>query len=117
LTPHEIALIGALASCSMLPGTSHKRFVRDLAFVAGHSPEKEISLRQRHYLELLAWKYRRQLSRSLAPDSKPLNLPAKRKEARARIGGKIGVEASKTPGIVDVVGARESETQQKDLFS
>jgi hypothetical protein len=113
LTPHEIALIGALASCSMLPGTSHKRFVRDLAFVAGHSPEKEISLRQRHYLELLAWKYRRQISRSLVPDSKPLNLPAKRN--RARIGGKIGVEASKAPGIVDVVGARES--QQKDLFS
>lgn len=83
MTPHEIELTRALASCSMMPGTSHKRFVRNLAFVAEHEPAREISLRQRHYLELMAWRYRKQLPRSLVPDSRPLDLPPKRKPEKA----------------------------------
>lgn len=103
MTPHEIELTRSLASCSMLPGTSHKRFVRNLAFVAEHEPAREISLRQRHYLELMAWRYRRQLPRHLVPDCKPLTLPPKRKPEKA-------VKATRK-------GLKNQVTEEKDLFS
>ena len=44
--------------------------------IARLSPDKELSLRQRHYLELMAWRYRRQLPDDCVPHAKPLNLPA-----------------------------------------
>lgn len=75
MTEFEIELATALARCTFLPGSSHKRFCRNMADVARLSPEKEISLRQRHYMELMAWRYRRQIASHLVPHAKPLDLP------------------------------------------
>lgn len=77
MTEHEIALATHLGGCSFLPGTSMKRFCKDLAWLAANNPTQEITLRQRHYMELMAWRFRRQLPRHLVPHSKPLDLPAK----------------------------------------
>lgn len=84
MTDHEVELALALGSCSFPPGSSQKRFARDLAYRATNAPTVDITLRQRHYLELLAWKYRRQLPKRLVPDRKPLDRPAKVKETKKR---------------------------------
>lgn len=75
MTPFEIRLAKALANCSFLPATSQKRFCRNMGEIAEHSPDKELSLRQRHYMELMAWRYRRQLPEDCIPHAKPLDLP------------------------------------------
>jgi hypothetical protein len=77
MTEYEIRLAAALSRCSFLPGSSHKRFCRNMGDIARLSPEKDISLRQRHLMELMAWRYRRQLSADLVPPAKPLDLPRK----------------------------------------
>lgn len=82
MTEFEIELATELAQCSMLTGSSMKRFCRDMAFKAKNDPGAEISLRQRHYLEVLAWRFRRQLARRLVPDNKPLDLPDTRKVSK-----------------------------------
>jgi hypothetical protein len=84
MTPHEIALANALGSCTYLPGTSHKRFARDMSFLAAHSPERELTLRQRHYMECMAWRYRRQMPTALVPETRPLDLPKVVKERKAK---------------------------------
>ena len=67
-----------LACCSMLPGSGQKRFVHS---VRGLDPAR-LTERQRAYLDLLAWTFRRQLPRDLVPASKPDQLPPKpRKDA------------------------------------
>jgi hypothetical protein len=76
MTPFEIRLATALANCSFLPGSSQKRFCRNMGDIARLSPDKELSLRQRHYMELMAWRYRRQLPEDCVPHAKPLDLPA-----------------------------------------
>jgi hypothetical protein len=75
MTPYEIELAKALWCCSFLPGSSHKRFCRNMAETATHKPDHELSLRQLHYMELMAWRYRRQLPREFVPHQKPLDLP------------------------------------------
>ena len=82
MTDFEIRLAKALGGCSFLPGSSHKRFCRNMADIARLSPDKAISLRQRHMMELMAWRYRRQLNDDLVPQSKPLDLPRKIKEPK-----------------------------------
>lgn len=57
----ERELCLALARCTMLPGSQHKRFARDLARAAKSDPERELSERQRQHLLRLAWRYRRQM--------------------------------------------------------
>lgn len=85
MTPHEIELALALRhNVGMLPGSSQKRFARDIAHIAATEPARDITLRQRHYMELLAWKYRRQLPHHLVPHAKPLDLPPPRKEPKAK---------------------------------
>ena len=84
MTPFEIKLATALGNCSFLPGSSQKRFCRNMADIARLSPEKELSLRQRHYMEIMAWRYRRQLPRNCVPLSKPLDLPRPVKETKAK---------------------------------
>ena len=76
MTPFEIKLAVALAGCSFLPGSSHKRFCRNMADIARLSPEKELSARQRYYMEIMAWRYRRQMCDEFVPQNKPLDLPA-----------------------------------------
>ena len=81
MTPHEIELAQALAACTYLPGTPQKRFARDLA--AG-DPNRELTERQRHYMEILAWRMRRQMPKHLVPEREPLDLPPKRREPKKR---------------------------------
>ena len=79
MTDHEIELARAIADCAGV--TAHaRRFVRDVCAQYEIDRQREITLRQRHYLEILAWRYRRQLAAHLTPDAKPRNLP-KRKPA------------------------------------
>lgn len=77
MTPYEIELANALWSCTFRPGSSEKRFCRNMADLARVSPDRELSLRQRHYMEIMAWRYRRQMPAEYVPDKKPLDLPAK----------------------------------------
>lgn len=79
MTEHEIELGTALGLCSFLPASAEKRFARNMAFLAKATPERELTERQRYYLEIMAWRYRRQLPRHLVPAQKPLDLPPKRK--------------------------------------
>ena len=89
MTEYEIRLAKALANCSFLPGSSQKRFCRNMGDIARLSPEKELSLRQRHYMELMAWRYRRQLKSEFVPHSKPLDLPRAVKEPKVRMVKRI----------------------------
>ncbi len=86
MTADEIELVKALGACSYPPGTSQKRFARDILFLAEHSPDRELSDRQRHYMQLMAWRYRRQMPSRLVPESKPADLPPRpKKERKLRI--------------------------------
>jgi hypothetical protein len=84
VTPYEIELAEALWSCSFLPASRDKRFCRNMAEIAKYSPDKELSLRQRHYMEIMAWRYRRQLPTKYVPPNKPLNLPPKIKAPKSK---------------------------------
>ena len=75
MTPYEIELAAALWSCTFLPASRDKRFCRNMADLARLSPDRELSLRQRHYMEIMAWRYRRQLPATYVPEKKPLDLP------------------------------------------
>ena len=90
MTEFEIRLAAALANCSFLPGSNQKRFCRNMGDIARLSPDKELSLRQRHYMELMAWRYRRQLKAEFVPHSKPLDLPHRVKEPKALMVKRIG---------------------------
>lgn len=83
MTPHEVDLAIELSRCGIYGWSSQRRFVRDLAYIAKNDPGREVTLRQRHYLELLAWRYRRQLPPHLVPHRKPLDLPDARRPAKA----------------------------------
>ena len=84
MTPHEIELALALGSVGHFPGTLKKRFCKDMAWTAENDSGRELTERQRYYLECLAWHYRRQLPRHLIPHKQPLPLPPKRKEPSKR---------------------------------
>jgi hypothetical protein len=55
-----------------------------MADLARMSPDWEISLRQRHHMEIMAWRYRRQMPAQYVPECRPLDLPAKVKQARQK---------------------------------
>jgi hypothetical protein len=58
MTPEEVRIIEALAGCSFVPGSSPKRFVRQLF---DRDRAKPLTDRQRAYLWAIAWYWRRQL--------------------------------------------------------
>jgi len=62
MTPDEIRIVDALARCSFVPGTTQKRFVRQLA---GRECRRPLTHRQRAYLWAIAWSWRRQLPAGL----------------------------------------------------
>jgi hypothetical protein len=72
MTPHEIELAKALGRCSFLPGTSQKRFCRNMSAMAENAPNHDVTLRQRHYMEIMAWRMRRQMPAHLVPYAKPV---------------------------------------------
>jgi hypothetical protein len=51
----------ALRKCTFPVGSSQKRFARDMADVALHHPEKELTEKQVKYLDILFHQYRRQI--------------------------------------------------------
>jgi len=82
MTEHEIELAKALNRCS---GWIGAYFIQNVAAQADLLPQTELSLRQRHYMEILAWRYRKQLPAHLIPEGKPLSLPPRaRKEPRRK---------------------------------
>lgn len=72
MTPFEIELAGALGRVSGWVGA---RFLDSISHIAKNTPGAELSLRQRHYMEIMAWRYRRQLADHLVPHQKPLPMP------------------------------------------
>ena len=62
MTPDEIAIAAALAACRFVPGSSPKRFVRQMA---ARDATKPLSERQAAYLWAIAWSWRRQLPQNL----------------------------------------------------
>lgn len=79
MTPHEIELAKALGCVS---GWAGARFLDDIASLAARAPESELTARQRYYMGIMAWRYRKQLPRHLVPETKPLDLPPQRKEPK-----------------------------------
>ena len=96
MTPHEIELAAALGECA---GGYGARFCRDIAFAARSAPEREITERQRYYMEILAWRYRRQLAEHLVPFQKPIDLPAKRRPPKMAKPTKREVERELMPDL------------------
>lgn len=112
MTDHQRAVALALGQCSFLPASAQKRFCRDLAYVAEHSPDKELSPRQAHYMQIMAWRYRRQMPAHLVPAEKPADLPppepkpsrraAKKAEAKER-EPELALTLSDAPGASGAV--------------
>jgi hypothetical protein len=85
VTEYERDLCIALGGCSLPLGTRMKRFVLDMAGAARNRPEIEVTARQRYYLELMAWRLRRQLPKRFIPDQAPPPLPKVKKAARKKV--------------------------------
>ena len=58
MTPDEIHIAEALARCSFVPGSSPKRFARQMD---ARDRSRPLTDRQRAYLWAIAWSWRRQL--------------------------------------------------------
>lgn len=71
MTDEQIEIGKALGHVTYVPGTSQKRFGRNMAFLAEHSPEREISEAQDRYMRILAYRFRRQMPDHLIPAEKP----------------------------------------------
>lgn len=63
------ARLQALKKCVFLPGSNHKRFVRQT------DPAGKLTERQIAYIGILAYRYRRQMPDHLVPAQKPADLP------------------------------------------
>lgn len=61
MSPAVIAIARALGDCFFLPASWDKRFARQMAYVAEHSPDKDLTDKQIANLIRLAHKYRRQM--------------------------------------------------------
>lgn len=61
MTDLEVKGCRALARCTFLPGTPHKRFARDMGATAENMAEPAISAAQARQLWRLVWRYRRQI--------------------------------------------------------
>jgi hypothetical protein len=79
MSPDEIRIAEALYGCSFCPGSSQKRFVRQ---IAQRNRGKPLTDRQRAYLWAIAWSWRRQLQRPLV-------------ELAYRCSGGVGVRGRK----------------------
>ncbi len=96
MTPHEIELARALGDCCGWVGS---RFMLKMSMTANQQPNTELTLRQRYYMEILAWRYRRQLPASMVPHAKPLPLPRARKEPKPKKQPKHVELALREPGL------------------
>lgn len=74
MTPDQIEMAKALVRATFVPGTATKRFAKDMAGLAEHSPEKELTPKQAKYLYDAVHRFRRQI---------PPSIVAKAQAARA----------------------------------
>lgn len=72
MSPAQADIAKALGRCTFMPGTSQKRFAKDIAYVAEYAPETVLTEKQDRYLRVLAWTMRRQMPASLVPAEKPV---------------------------------------------
>lgn len=63
----------ALKRCTFVPGSNPKRFCRDTPL------DNTLTERQCAYIDILAWRFRRQMPAALVPSAKPADLPPKPK--------------------------------------
>lgn len=98
MTDHQRAIALALGQCSFLPASAQKRFARDIAYVAEHSPDKELTPRQWHYLQVMAYRYRRQMPSNLVPAEKPADLPPPEPKPSRRQAKKVA-ERERAPEL------------------
>lgn len=61
MTQDEIVVTNALHWCSMLPGSSDKRFARAMRDIAEHNQAIKLTPRQHANLMRIGWRYRRQI--------------------------------------------------------
>jgi hypothetical protein len=103
VTPHELDLAAALGRCA---GWTGARFTNDMAALVHTSPDRDLTDRQRYYMEILAWRYRRQLPAHLVPDTKPPPLPPVRKEPKPKKQKKPAAAEPTTGDLFDrIAGA------------
>jgi len=62
MSPDEIRIAEALSACRFVPGSSPKRFVRQ---IAGRDRGRPLTDGQRAFLWAIAWSWRRQLPAEL----------------------------------------------------
>lgn len=62
MTERQRLLAAAIGRCRMLPGSNEKRFARDMAHRASTDIAEPLSDKQSDYLEITAFRYRRQLA-------------------------------------------------------
>lgn len=98
MTPHEIELAAALNSTGGFLG---RRFIVSVAAMA-HTVE--LTERQRYYLEMLAWTYRRQIAPHLVPDAKPPALPKKSKPEKP---AKVSAKPQREPDLSEPAAMRD----------
>lgn len=84
MTPEQIEIAKALGQVTYRPASSEKRFAKNVAFLAEHSPELPISGRQDAFMRQLAWRFRRQMPERLVPPQKPEPM-AKRQTAEPKL--------------------------------
>lgn len=61
MSPNERTIAAAINRVTYCPGIGTKRFARDMAHLAEHQPERELTAGQRKYLLEVAVRYRRQI--------------------------------------------------------
>jgi len=78
----EIRIVEALTRCSFCPGSSPKRFVRQMA---ARDRTRALTDRQRTYLWAIAWSWRRQLPNEFV-------------DLARRYSGCVGIRAGRSMG-------------------
>lgn len=61
MTPLQIQFAQALRGVVFCPGSGTKRFARDMAQLAEHQPERELTPKQAEYLRTAVIRFRRQI--------------------------------------------------------
>lgn len=65
MTPEQQTMAKALNQCALWPGTNTKRFARDMAHLAEHDPNREITPKQAEFLRTAVIRFRRQIPREV----------------------------------------------------
>lgn len=120
MTPHEIEVAQALDRVSSSTGSF---FVESMMRRIRDRPDSDLSERQRQYLRVLAWRYRKQMPRRLVPSAKPEPLPprvAQYRKRQSRVTGRTITNPAASPPVVAGPSRAVStadDSGQQDLFS